>query len=152
MKKIFKTGLSIMRGMIESMEKFILVSKINKENKVDLEYLYNFLKEENIKYKEKIEEEWVGIKQPKYEQNIAIYVSENDEEKVRKFLNDLDNAIMQNDEYNELKEYTNDENAEDEKELRRYQKRQKRLIRIMVSTLFIIVVFCFVITIIKGLN
>ena len=40
MKKIFKTGLSIMRGMIESMEKFILVSKINKENKVDLEYLY----------------------------------------------------------------------------------------------------------------
>ena len=141
-----------MRGMRESMEKFILVSKINKENNVDLEYLYNFLKEENIKYKEKIEEEWVGIKQPKYEQNIAIYVSENDEEKVRKFLNDLDNAIMQNDEYNELKEYTNDENAEDEKELRRYQKRQKRLIRIMVSTLFIIVVFCFGITIIKGLN
>lgn len=132
------------------MEKFILVSKVNKENKIALENIYNFLKEENINYKEKIEEEWIGIKQPKYNENIAIYVSENDEEKVKKFIDDLDNAIIQSDEYNELKEHTNEEDEEDEKELKRYQKRQKRLLRIMASTLFIIVAFCIIIAIIFG--
>ena len=134
------------------MEEFFLLTKINKKNKINLKQFYKFLKEENIEYKEKLEEEWIGIRQPKYNANIAFYISKKDEVKVRKYIEELENAIKQTEEYKELKEYTDQEKTIEDKEFEKYEKRQKRLQKIMIYGIFLVVAFGIVLTVITNLS
>lgn len=131
----------------ENIEKFILVTKMNKNNEIALKQFIDFLKEENIEYKEKLEEEWIGIRQPKYIANISFYVKENDVVRVNKVIEDLENATIQTKDYEELKETTKEKNDWNT-ELDRYEKRKKILQRIMIYSIFSIVGICVILTII----
>ena len=131
------------------MENFILVAKINKKNEIELKQFIDFLKEENIEYKEKLEEEWIGIRQPKYVANIAFYVKENDVVRVNKIIKDLENATIQTEDYTELQETTKEKHYNTE--LRKYEKRKIILQRIMIYGIFSIIGICIILTIISYL-
>lgn len=133
------------------MEEMVLVAKINKNNEIVLKEFYEFLKEENIEYEEKLEEEWKGIRQPKYIANIAFYVNKKDEAKVRKYIKDLENADIQSEEYEELK-INKEEMQNSLKNLKESRKRQKNLQRIMIYGILGIVVFCLIISVIANLK
>lgn len=133
------------------MKEPVLVSKINKKNEIALKVFYDFFKEENIEYEARLEEEWIGIRQPKYIANIALYVNKNDETKVKKFIEQLQNATIKNEEYNELNKYTKEEENEHDQELQKYEKRQKRLQKIMIYGIFLVVGICCIISIISNI-
>lgn len=133
------------------MEEKVLVAKINKNDEIALKEFYEFLKEENIEYEEKLKEEWKGKRQPKYIANIAFYVSKRDEVKVRKYVKDLRNADIQREEYEELK-MSEEEIQVEEKELEKYKKKQKNLQRIMIYGIFCIIVLCLIISVIANLK
>lgn len=130
------------------MENFVLIAKINKKSKLALKQMYNFLKEEKIEYKEELEDKWIGIRQPEYDASIAFYLKESDRAKVEKFIEELDSATIMSEENDELREYTQKEQDEDEKELKRYRKRQKLLQKIMIYGVFLIVIFWIILAII----
>lgn len=133
------------------MEELVLVAKINKNNEIVLKEFYEFLKEENIEYEEKLEEEWKGIRQAKYIANIAFYVNKKDEAKVRKFIKDIENANVQIEKHEELK-INKEERQKEEENLKKSKKRQKNLQRIMIYGIFGIVVLCLIISVIANLN
>lgn len=132
------------------MEGFVLVAKINKNNEIALKQFIDFLKEENIEYKEELEEEWIGIRQPKYVANVEFYVKENDVVKVNKIIEDLENATIQTKDYNELKESTEERNNWNT-ELEKYEKRKKVLQRIIIYSIFSIVGICVIVSVISNL-
>lgn len=133
------------------MEESVLVAKINKNNEIALKEFYEFLKEENIEYEEKLEKVWKGIRQPKYIANIAFYVNKKDEAKVRKFIKDIENANIQVEEYDELK-INKEERQKEEETLKKSKKRQKNLQKIMIYGICSIVVLCLIISVISNLK
>lgn len=133
------------------MEESVLVAKIDKNNEINLKEFYEFLKEENIEYEEKLEEEWKGIRQPKYIANIAFYINKEDEAKVRKFIKDIENANIQVEEYDELK-INKEERQKEEETLKKSKKIQKNLQRIMIYGIFGIVVLGLIISVISNLK
>lgn len=132
------------------MEQNILVAKINKNDEIILKQFYDFLKNENIEYKEKLEEEWKGIREPKYIAKINFFVNKKDELKVKKFIEDFENANIQSEEYNELKKYRKEEMQNQDEETKKYEKRHKNLWRIMIYGILCIVIACLIISVISN--
>lgn len=133
------------------MEEKILMVKINKNNEIALSQFYEFFEQENIQYEAKLEDTWEGIRQPKYTAYISFYVNKKDKVKVRKFMEDLENADIQSEEYDELK-ISEEETQSQEAELKKYRKRQKRLQKIMIYGVFGIMIFGIIISIISNLK
>ena len=129
------------------MDEFVLVIKINKNNEIFLNEFYDFLKKENIEYKEKLEEKWEGIRQPKYIANIAFYVKEIDEAKVKEFIKSLQNSDIQIQEHEELK-MSEEEIQLEKNELEKHKKRKEVLKRVMVYGIFGIIVIGVIICVI----
>ena len=121
------------------MDEFVLVIKINKKNEIVLNEFYDFLKKEDIEYKEKLEEKWEGIRQTKYIANIAFYVKEIDEAKVKEFIRSLQNSDIQIQEHEELK-MSEEEIQLEKNELEKHKKRKKALKRVMVYGIFGIII------------
>ena len=133
------------------MDEFVLVIKINKNNEIFLNEFYDFLKKENIEYKEKLEEKWEGIRQPKYIANIAFYVKEIDEAKVKEFIKSLQNSDIQIQEHEELK-MSEEEIQLEKNELEKHKKRKEVLKRVMVYGIFGIIVIGVIICVIGNLK
>lgn len=89
------------------MEKAI---EFNIENEEIKKYLEECLTEENIDYEIKIEDRWIQQykEASKYYQVYCLYVSNNNLDKVKKFIKDFENATIITDDIEELK------NVEDE--------------------------------------
>lgn len=129
------------------MDEFVLVIKINKKNEIVLNEFYDFLKKEDIEYKEKLEEKWKGIRQPKYIANIAFYVKVIDEAKVKEFIRSLQNSDIQIQEHEELK-MSEEEIQLEKNELEKHKKRKKALKRVMVYGIFGIIIIGVIICVI----
>lgn len=129
------------------MDEFVLVIKINKKNEIVLNEFYDFLKKEDIEYKEKLEEKWEGIRQTKYIANIAFYVKEIDEAKVKEFIRSLQNSDIQIQEHEELK-MSEEEIQLEKNELEKHKKRKKALKRVMVYGIFGIIIIGVIICVI----
>lgn len=129
------------------MDEFVLVIKINKKNEIVLNEFYDFLKKEDIKYKEKLEEKWKGIRQPKYIANIAFYVKVIDEAKVKEFIRSLQNSDIQIQEHEELK-MSEEEIQLEKNELEKHKKRKKALKRVMAYGIFGIIIIGVIICVI----
>lgn len=133
------------------MEEFVLVIKISKNNEIVLKEFYDFLKEEKIEYKEKLEEEWKGIREPKYIANIAFYVKKIDESKVKEFIKGLQNPNIQIEEHEELK--MDEKEIQLEKNvLEKCKKRKETLKRIMVYGIFSIIIIGVIICVIGNIK
>lgn len=133
------------------MDEFVLVIKINKKNEIVLNEFYDFLKKEDIEYKEKLEEKWKGIRQPKYIANIAFYVKVIDEAKVKEFIRSLQNSDIQIQEHEELK-MSEEEIQLEKNELEKHKKRKKALKRVMVYGIFGIIIIGVIICVIGNLK
>ena len=129
------------------MDEFVLVIKINKKNEIVLNEFYDFLKKEDIEYKEKLEEKWEGIRQPKYIANIAFYVKKIDEAKVKEFIRSLQKSDIQIQEHEELK-MSEEEIQLEKNELEKHKKRKKALKRVMVYGIFGIIIIGVIICVI----
>ena len=129
------------------MDEFVLVIKINKKNEIVLNEFYDFLKKEDIEYKEKLEEKWKGIRQPQYIANIAFYVKVIDEAKVKEFIRSLQNSDIQIQEHEELK-MSEEEIQLEKNELEKHKKRKKALKRVMVYGIFGIIIIGVIICVI----
>lgn len=129
------------------MDEFVLVIKISKKNEIVLNEFYDFLKKEDIEYKEKLEEKWEGIRQTKYIANIAFYVKEIDEAKVKEFIRSLQNSDIQIQEHEELK-MSEEEIQLEKNELEKHKKRKKALKRVMVYGIFGIIIIGVIICVI----
>jgi len=113
------------------MEEEILTIKIDKKDTMTLELLYDFFKDEHIEYDEKTEEGWEGIKVPTYILYTVFYIHKKDEEKVKQFIEDLENATPLTEEYEELRGCEEESEEEEEKRKRR-KKREKIIERIFL--------------------
>ena len=129
------------------MDEFVLVIKINKKNEIVLNEFYDFLKKEDIEYKEKLEEKWEGLRQPKYIANIAFYVKKIDEAKVKEFIRSLQKSDIQIQEHEELK-MSEEEIQLEKNELEKHKKRKKALKRVMVYGIFGIIIIGVIICVI----
>ncbi len=91
------------------MEKAIEFNIVEEELK---KYLEECLTEENIYYEIKIEDRWIQQSKAasKYYQVYCLYVNNNNLDKVKQFIKDLENATIITDDIEELRNLENEEN------------------------------------------
>ena len=104
-------------------------------------WLEEILKKDNIPYKTEIEECWEGIRIPKYMQRLKIFIPEEYEETIKKYIEECENpSSLDIKNIEELK----DVNDENDKEIKRYNNIRKKFFRYyiyfmaVVAILFII--------------
>ena len=113
------------------MENWIEILKFTTNAENTWKVFLELLDKEKIPHKEEFKESWKGSgKQPRYEQNIIVYVPKEYKEKVESYLNeynDPNNIVYE--EAEELKNITDDE-EEQEREFKKRNIAQKILILI----------------------
>ena len=113
------------------MENWIEILKFTSNAESTYQVFLELLDKEKIPHKEELKESWKGSgKQPRYEQNIIVYVPKEYKEKVESYLNeynDPNNIVYE--EAEELKNITDDE-EEQEREFKKRNIAQKILILI----------------------
>lgn len=123
--------------------KLIKILETKRDDKL-LEYLDKEFKKNNIKYKIDLQEKWQGIRISRYIGIFVIYVEEEYESKALKIINDYNEnlTVIKEKEYNIKQNETNNE-YDLEKESKKFENKQKSLIRI-----FLVIVVCMVLSII----
>ena len=123
--------------------KLIKILETKRDDKL-LEYLDKEFKKNNIKYKIDLQEKWQGIRISRYIGIFVIYVEEEYESKALKIINNYNEnlTVIKEKEYNIKQNETNNE-YDLEKESKKFENKQKSLIRI-----FLVIVVCMVLSII----
>lgn len=119
-------------------EKWIKVYEVDNYKTNTSVWLEEILKEDNIPYKTEIEEYWVGIRIPKYMQRLKIFIPEEYEENIKKYIEECENPNsldIQNIE--ELKDVNEDEN---DKEIKKYNNIRKRFFRYFIYFIAIVMI------------
>ena len=95
------------------MENWINVCEYDKKSKEMMEWLFKLLEEEQIPYKEELQEEWIGVgKYAKYKATIIVFVPKEYKEKVESYISEYNNP--NNIVYEEAEELRNASIDEDE--------------------------------------
>lgn len=128
---------------MENMEK---VLEFNRKAEDTMEWFFKLLDEEKIPHEEEIREAWGGSgRQPKYEQNIIVYVPREHKEKVESYLKEYSNPNnIVHEEYEELKNVSNEE----EEENKEYNKRNiaQKILILIPFVMVAIVILCGIIS------
>ena len=105
-------------------------------------WLEDLLKNDNIPYKNEIEEYWIGVRIPKYKQRLKVFIPRKYENIVKEYIKEYeDPKSLENENVEELKKVNDTENNI---EIEKYNKIRKRFFRywlyffIMVVGLFIV--------------
>lgn len=105
-------------------------------------WLEDLLKNDNIPYKNEIEEYWIGVRIPKYRQRLKVFIPRKYENIVKEYIKEYeDPKSLENENVEELKKVNDTENNI---EIEKYNKIRKRFFRywlyffIMVVGLFIV--------------
>ena len=105
-------------------------------------WLEDLLKNDNIPYKNEIEEYWIGVRIPKYRQRLKVFIPRKYENIVKEYIKEYeDPKSLENENVGELKKVNDTENNI---EIEKYNKIRKRFFRywlyffIMVVGLFIV--------------
>lgn len=105
-------------------------------------WLEDLLKNDNIPYKNEIEEYWIGVRIPKYRQRLKVFIPRKYENIVKEYIKEYeDPKSLENENIEELKKVNDTENNI---EIEKYNKIRKRFFRywlyffIMVVGLFIV--------------
>ena len=110
-------------------------------------WLEEILKKDNIPYRTEIEEYWEGIRIPKYMQRLKIFISEEYEETIKKYIEECENPNsldIQNIE--ELKDVNDDEN---DKEIKRYNNIRKSFFRYYIYFMVIVIILFIIAAILR---
>ena len=105
-------------------------------------WLEDLLKNDNIPYKNEIEEYWIGVRIPKYRQRLKVFIPRKYENIVKEYIKEYENPKSSEDENIEELKKVND--TENNIEIEKYNKIRKRFFRywmyffIMVVGLFIV--------------
>lgn len=110
-------------------------------------WLEEILKKDNIPYKTEIEEYWEGIRIPKYMQRLKIFIPEEYEETIKKYIEECENPnSLDNQNIEELKDVNDDEN---DKEIKKYNNIRKRFFRYYIYFITIVVILVIVAAILR---
>ena len=124
-------------------DNWIKILETKRDDKI-LEYLDKEFKKNNIKYKIDLQEKWQGIRISKYIGIFVIYVQPDFESKALKIINKYnENFAVTNEKEYSGKKSNKDSEYDFEKESKKIENKQKRLIRI-----FLVIIVCMVLTII----
>ena len=128
-------------------EKWIKIYEVDNYKINTSVWLEEILKKDNIPYKTEIEEYWEGIRIPKYMQRLKLYIPEEYEETIKKYIEEYENPSsldIQNIE--ELKNVNYDEN---DKEIKKYNNIRKRFFRYSIYFIVIVIILFIIAAIIN---
>lgn len=110
-------------------------------------WLEEILKKDNIPYRTEIEEYWEGIRIPKYMQRLKIFIPEEYEETIKKYIEECENPnSLDNQNIEELKDVNDDENY---KEIKRYNNIRKRFFRYYIYFMVIVLILFIIAAILR---
>lgn len=105
-------------------------------------WLEDLLKNDNIPYKDEIEEYWIGMRIPKYRQKLKVFIPKKYENIVKEYIKEYENP--KSSDTKNVEELKNVNDTENDVEIEKYNKIRKRFFRywlyffIMVVILFIV--------------
>ena len=104
-------------------------------------------RKDNIPYRTEIEEYWEGIRIPKYMQRLKIFIPEEYEETIKKYVEECENPnSLDNQNIEELKDVNDDEN---DKEIKRYNNIRKSFFRYFIYFITIVVILFIIAAILR---
>ena len=110
-------------------------------------WLEEILKKDNIPYRTEIEEYWEGIRIPKYMQRLKIFIPEEYEETIKKYIEECENPnSLDNQNIEELKDVNDDEN---DKEIKKYNNIRKRFFRYYIYFMVIVLILFIIAAILR---
>ena len=128
-------------------EKWIKIYEVD-NYKINISvWLEEILQKDNIPYKTEIEEYWDGIRIPKYMERLKIFIPEEYQEKVNKYIEEFENpnALAIKD-IEELRNVSDNENNE---EVKKYNKIRKRFFRYYIYFIAIVMILFIIAAILR---
>ena len=110
-------------------------------------WLEDFLKNDNIPYKNEIEEYWLGIRIPKYKQRLKVFIPKKYEKIVKEYIKEYENPKSLD--VKNVEELKNVNETENDAEIEKFNKIRKRFFRYWMYFLIMVIVLSIVATIIK---
>ena len=128
-------------------EKWIKIYEVDNYKINTSVWLEEILQKDNIPYKTKIEEYCVGIRIPKYMERLKIFIPEEYQEKVNKYIEEFENPNALDIKYiEELRNVSDNENNE---EVKKYNKIRKRFFRYYIYFIAIVVILFIIAAILR---
>ena len=110
-------------------------------------WLEDLLKNDNIPYKNEIQEYWIGTRIPEYRQRLKVFIPRKYENIVKEYIKEYENPKLSEDE--NVGELKNVNDTENDKEIEKYNKIRKRFFRYWMYFLIMVVVLFIVASIIN---
>lgn len=128
-------------------EKWIKIYEVDNYKINTSVWLEEILQKDNIPYKTEIEEYWDGIRIPKYMERLKIFIPEEYQEKVKKYIEEFENLnALDIKDIEELRNVSDNENNE---EVKKYNKIRKRFFRYYIYFIAIVVILFIIAAILR---